>query len=347
MADATLIERHSIPAHLLPGLDPEWVKLWNDHGRQHVRADEVTLEEYRKDPAAHTFSHASWTGPAVHHEEEMKIPVTNPDGEVEIRIYSPHGSGPFGVHFNMHGGGWTLGGLETEAGYCRSVCNKAGVKVVDIDYRLAPEYIFPIAFYDCWTVIKWVIANADKINIKSESVSVGGLSAGGTMSAVLSHFAKDEGIMLKLALLVVPSVDLRWSIAEEPTKSEVAAKYPSVALSESFPWGPRSRVDWFMSYWIPPGIRKEAATDWRASPILAPNLKGLPRTHIVIAEYDWERDESSEYAEMLAKAGVEVTKKLYLGVPHAFGHCNHPEKGLAQSRLYLEETASLIKEVHM
>ena len=89
-----------------------------------------------------------------------------------------------------------------------------------------------------------------------------------------------------------------------------------------------------------------AAKDWRVNPILAPNLKGLPRTHIVIAEYDWERDESTEYAKMLEEAGVEVTKKCYMGVPHAFGHYNHPEKGLSQSRLYLEETAKLIAEVH-
>ena len=71
------------------------------------------------------------------------------------------------------------------------------------------------------------------------------------MSAVMSHMARDEGVALKLVLLVVPSVDIRWAIAEEPLKSEVAAKYPSIALVENNPWGPKSRMDWFMDYWIP------------------------------------------------------------------------------------------------
>lgn len=74
----------------------------------------------------------------------------------------------------------------------------------------------------------------------ADSISVGGLSAGGHMTAVLSQFARDENIPLKLQLMVVPSVDLRWEIAEEPQKSEVAAKYPSVALFAANPWGPQS-----------------------------------------------------------------------------------------------------------
>ena len=343
------IKSHSIPEHLLPGLDPEWIALWNEHGRHLTRADEVTIEEYRKSPAKYNFTYANWSGPAVHHEEELMVPVSNPDGEIKIRIYSPEGPGPFGVHLNMHGGGWTLGGLETEAGYCRSVCNKAGVKVIDIDYRLAPEFVFPVAFYDCWSVVKWVIANAEKLNIMKDSISIGGLSAGGTMAAVLSHWARDEGIELKLALLVVGSYELRWSIAEEPLKSEVARKYASVAFSEHFPWGGRSRVDWFMSYWLPDderGIRKAAVTDWRAHPILAPSLMGLPRTHLVIAEFDWSREEGLSYASMLKQAGVHVTHKLYAGMPHAFGHYIHPEKGLSKSRLYVDETAQIIADAH-
>lgn len=70
------------------------------------------------------------------------------------------------------------------------------------------------------------------------------------MTAVLSQFARDERIPLKLQLMVVPFVDLRWEIAEEPLKSEVAAKYPSVTLFADNPWGPRSRMTWFMDYWI-------------------------------------------------------------------------------------------------
>lgn len=101
-----------------------------------------------------------------------------------------------------------------------------------------------------------------------------------------------------------------------------------------------------MSYWIPEQIRAEAAKDRPANPILAASFEGPPRTQIVMAEYDWEHDESTEYARLLKEAGVEVTKKCYKGVPHAFGHYKHPEKGLSQSQLCVEETAKLIAHVH-
>lgn len=70
------------------------------------------------------------------------------------------------------------------------------------------------------------------------------------MTAVLAHFARDEKIDLKLQLMVVPSVDLRWEIAAEPLRSQVLAGYPSVSLFANAPWGPRSRMKWFMDYWI-------------------------------------------------------------------------------------------------
>lgn len=185
------------------------------------------------------------------------------------------------------------------------------------------------------------------------------------MSAVMSHMARDEGIVLKLALMVVPSVDIRWVIAEEPLKSKVAARYPSLALVENNPWGPKSRMDWFMDYWIPKeksgtcadrnaneceltaiGVRESAASDWRASPILQTNFKDLPRTHIITAEYDLSRDESHTYGDLIKKHGNEVTMKCYPGMPHAFGHYNHPERGLTQSHQYIDDTCEVIRSAH-
>jgi acetyl esterase/lipase len=84
------------------------------------------------------------------------VSVKNPSGEINVRVYSPKGFGPFPVHLNFHGGGWVLGGLYSEAAWCRHVCNQAGIKVIDVDYRLAPEYRFPVSIYDCWTAVHWV-----------------------------------------------------------------------------------------------------------------------------------------------------------------------------------------------
>ena len=101
-------------------------------------------------------TYADSPGPEVPHVEDLRVPVSNPTGEVVARMYSPESNGPVPVHFNMHGGGWVLGGLASEQAWCRHVCNSIGIKVVDIDYRLAPEYKFPVAIHDCWTVVKYV-----------------------------------------------------------------------------------------------------------------------------------------------------------------------------------------------
>ena len=154
---ATCAATHSIPEEWVSRLDPEWVSLWNEHGRHQYRADEVSVAQYRQDPKAYSFTYAAWDGPSVFHEEEFDVPVSKPSGTVRVRVYTPEGRGPFPVHFNYHGGGWVLGGLQSEAAWCRSICNDVGIKVIDVDYRMAPEYPFPTAIYDSWEVVKWVM----------------------------------------------------------------------------------------------------------------------------------------------------------------------------------------------
>lgn len=248
-----------IPRDWLPSLDPEWVALWTDHGTSKHRADEVTVADYRRDPAAYSFTYPTCPGPEVGSVRDITIAVHDPPGRITVRLYTPPDAdtaSPMPVHFNMHGGGWVLGGLGSEQAWCRHVCGRVGIAVADIDYRLSPEVRFPVAIYDCWTAIKSIVADAAIYGLDPHSISVGGLSAGGHMSAVISHFAHAEGFPLRLQLMVVPSVDLRWDIAPEPLRSEVAKKYPSVELYADNPWGPRSRMTWFMDHWIGTGIGK-------------------------------------------------------------------------------------------
>ncbi|KAG9605579.1 hypothetical protein KCU77_g239, partial [Aureobasidium melanogenum] len=245
---------HQAPKQWLDELDPEWVEMWNAHGVCHRQAEEVGVEEVRKDPAAYSFTYPTWAGPEVHQENEFDIPVTKPAGLIKVRVYTPEGTGPFPVHLNYHGGGWILGGLHSEAAWCRSVCNKISIVIVDVDYRLAPEFVFPAAIHDSWDAIQWVIAHAEELNVNAGSISIGGLSAGGHMSAVLSHMARDAGLELKLALMIVPSTDFRWLIAAEPLRSDVAKQYPSTALYKDAPWGGLKREQWFLEHWIPNGL---------------------------------------------------------------------------------------------
>ncbi|KAM5350189.1 hypothetical protein ACJ41O_006694 [Fusarium nematophilum] len=331
-----------------PGLDPEWRHLWNAHGNSMVRADEVSIQEYRADPAKYSFTYPTYPGPKVFHVQDRKVPVSHPRGEITVRIYSPEGPGPFPVHLNFHGGGWVLGSLDSEAAWCRHMCNKASIKVVDVDYRMGPEHRFPIAIHDCWDAVKWTINRAEELGINPKSVSFGGLSAGGQMAAVLAHFARDEGIDIKLHLMIVPATDMRYCSPKIKRITPENCPYESARLFANLPWGPLGREQWFLKYWVTEDADELecALNTWILTPVLAPNMKDLPPAHIVTAEFDLERDEGELYGKMLREAGNRVTMKLYRGCPHAFAHYNHPQRGMAKSLEFTEDTARLLRCVH-
>lgn len=280
--------------------------------------------------------------------------MDDPNGSINCRVYTPRGSGPFPMHLNFHGGGWVLGGLNTEAAWCRSICNEAGVVVIDVDYRLAPEFPFPTAIYDCWTALKWAITNAEMLlNTDPTSVSIGGLSSGGSIAAVLAHFARDSvpKVELKLQLLIVPATDMRYvpiSIDKRAELTPESCPYSSAIFCADVPWSPLERESWFLKYYIgeDPKLRSEILTDWRMTPVLSPCLSNLAPAHIVTAEYDIERDEAEHYGRMLRDAGTPVSVKRYLGVPHAFAHYNHPSRGLSRSHEFIRDTAQLLLRVH-
>ena len=122
--------------------------------------------------------------------------------------------------------------------------------IVDVDYRLAPEYPFPAQIWDSWAALKWVFANAESLGVNKQSVSIGGLSAGGHLSAVLAHLARDEPGMppLKLQLLVVPAVDSRWVPLEGSCDPSVP--YKTYLSCEYAPCLPLNRLRWFSRLWL-------------------------------------------------------------------------------------------------
>ncbi|KAL0933972.1 alpha beta hydrolase fold protein [Colletotrichum truncatum] len=331
-----------------PGIDAEWVRMWNEYGGSMVRADEVSIEKYQENPGQYSFTYPTWTGPDVFHVEDRKIPVMHPHGTINVRIYSPEGPGPFPVHLNFHGGGWVLGGLQSEAAWCRQVCNRSNIKVIDVDYRMGPEHKFPVAIYDCWDAVKWAINNAHQLNIDPTSVSFGGLSAGGQMSAVLAHFARDEGISIKLHLMIVPATDMRYCCRKIKQLNEHNCPYESARMLHDLPWGPLGREQWFLKYWLgdDDDTQERHLNNWILTPVLAPNFDNLPPAHIVTAEFDLERDEGEFYGELLGKAGNKVTMKRYAGVPHAFAHYNHPHRGLQKSFEFIDDTTHLLRTIH-
>jgi acetyl esterase/lipase len=143
------------------------------------------------------------------------------------------------------------GGLTSDESWCRQATQKLGIIVVDVDYRLAPEYPFPAQVHDAWAALKWVVSSASTIGIDKSRISTGGLSAGGHLAAVVAIMVRDDPEMpaLKLQLLVVPAVDARYAPLDGSCEKGVCP-YESYYSCEYAPCLPLSRVRWCSRLWI-------------------------------------------------------------------------------------------------
>lgn len=234
-----------------------------------------------------------------------------------LRIYTPDGEGPFPALVFFHGGGFMLGDLDTHDGLCRGLANGAECVVVSVDYPLAPEHKFPAAPDACFAATQWVAGQAASIGVDATRIAVGGDSAGGNLAAVVAHMARDNGgPALTFQLLIYPDLDFRrtnFSI------TEYAGKYGNIS---------RDAQHWFMDSYL---NSSEEKLDPRVSPLLAPDLAGLPPALIVTAEYDALRDEGEAYGQRLEEAGVPVTVARYPGMIHEF--VRHPFDDSKRARL--------------
>ncbi len=235
------------------------------------------------------------------------VHANGPGGEILIHVYRPAGSNEadqLGCFIHIHGGGWTIGSVESYEGTCRTIANQAGVAVASIEYRLGPEHRYPAAVDDCWAATKWIAASASTLKIDPERLAVGGDSAGGNLAAVVALLARDEGApRLQHQALVYPSVDARM-IA--PSIDENAKGFLLT----------KADMTWFFGHYI--GDQKVDVTDWRLSPIMHPRHDGLPPATIITAEFDPLRDDGEQYRDVLRAAGVAVEHQRYDGMVHGF-----------------------------
>jgi acetyl esterase len=231
--------------------------------------------------------------------EDIRIP--GPAGEIPARLYAPSAGGaalPVVAYF--HGGGWVQGDLETHHGLCARLAKHAGVLVVAIDYRLAPEHKFPAAVDDCLAAYRWLRAHARELGGDPVRVAVAGDSAGGNLSAVVSQLSAPAAPTCQA--LIYPAVNFSFE-----TDSHRDLENGHVI--------PRDRQVWYRDQYLRDD--KDQA-DLRASPLRAPSLAGQPSTLIVTAGFDPLRDEGAAYADRLRAAGVEVVYREYAGQIHAF-----------------------------
>jgi acetyl esterase len=231
--------------------------------------------------------------------ESLALPGS--EGQLRpARLYAPsHKRLP--VLLFLHGGGFTIGGLDTHDSLCRQFALRSGAAVLALDYRLAPEHRFPAAVDDSWAAMHWLAQQAATLGLDGSRLAVGGDSAGGTLAAVCALHARDAGLPLALQLLITPGT----------------AAFADSASHETFANGyllDAAGIDWFFSHYIDPAQR----SDWRFAPLHADDLSGVAPACLVLAECDPLFDEGLAYGDRLRAAGVAVELELARGVTHDF-----------------------------
>ncbi len=225
------------------------------------------------------------------------------DGPVPVRIYRPRTTAPLPALVYFHGGGFVIGSFATHDGTCRSLAVEGGCAVISVDYRLAPEHPFPAAVDDCIAGFRWLREHADSLGIDPARIAVGGDSAGGNLAAVVCIAEREAGGRLPcFQLLIYPATDMTRA---QPSHRSLGRGF----FLES------ETIDWFLDQYLPPGTDLE---QWRASPLFAETLEGLPPALVVTAGFDPLRDEGEAYAAALRDAGVAVTELREPGLVHGF-----------------------------
>ncbi|KAI0108477.1 alpha/beta hydrolase fold-domain-containing protein [Daldinia grandis] len=324
------------PLHptLVERLDPAFTEIYIRYQASRLRSDQVSYEEYNRDQKKYDFPTAEVAGqaPDVASTKIYQVPVSDPSGEIAIQVYVPTSEAIVSAGLererllpalvNFHGGGFVIGGLDSDESLCRKICQRVGCIIVNVAYRLAPEHPHPVSATDSWQALKWIFKNADALKIDPSRVGVGGLSAGACIAAVLALQARDEPSLPRLAvqLLIVPVIDARFVPKEgscDPTKTP----YRSYIDFEFAPMLPLNRLVWFYNLWLGTDeSREEKAKDFRASPIVADSHANLAPAIICSAEIDPLVSEGAAYHEKLTAAGTPSKIKVYKGQGHPFGH---------------------------
>ncbi|BBY42866.1 alpha/beta hydrolase [Mycolicibacterium celeriflavum] len=220
--------------------------------------------------------------------------VDGPGGPIPVRLYRP----PAGtdttppVVLFFHGGGWSVGDLDSYDSTARRHAADADAVVISVDYRLAPEHPYPAAVDDVWAVTQWVGTHADELGVDADRIAVAGDSAGGNLAAVVSQLARDAGgPPIRFQLLWYPATT--WDVSLPSFKENADAPILNFAAVTGF-----SR--WYVGDM---DLRDMPAT---LAPARAKDLTGLPPAYIAVAGHDPLRDDGARYAELLAAADVPV-----------------------------------------
>ncbi|MFJ6698957.1 alpha/beta hydrolase fold domain-containing protein [Streptomyces sp. NPDC091272] len=245
--------------------------------------------------------------PAVGSVEDRTLPGPAGAPGIRVRVYRPTRPVPHPTVVFFHGGGFSLGGLDSHDGTVRQICRGAGAAVVSVDYRLAPEAPYPAAVEDAYASLCWVAEHIEEAGGDPGALVVAGDSSGGALAAVAARIARDRGGPdLALQVLLYPVLD-----AAQDTRSyrDNARGYFLTA----------AHMRWFWEQYLgPEGAASQVARHPDVSPLRARDLFGLPPALVLTAGCDPLCDEGRDYARALGAAGVAVTARHFPAMFHGF-----------------------------
>ena len=231
--------------------------------------------------------------------EDLQVPADD-GAPLPARLYSS-GDGAPGVLLYLHGGGFTVGSVETHDILCRELAALSGWAVLSLGYRLAPAHRFPAAVEDAWAGLRWLAAQRTALGLAGAKLAVGGDSAGGTLATVNAIRARDAGLPVALQLLFYPGTAARQD-------SDSHRRYGRGLVLEA------AHIEYFFGQYIDEPDRD----DWRFAPLNAPDVEGVAPAWFGLAECDPLYDEAIAYADKLRAAGVPVELEVWRGVTHEF-----------------------------
>lgn len=238
-------------------------------------------------------------GPEMREVHDVSIP---PHG-IGARLYRPS-SGTLPIVVYLHGGGWVIGDLQTHDRACRRLAAASGAAVLSVDYRRAPEHPWPAAVDDAVAALAWIASGPIDLNPQPRAIAIAGDSAGGATAALACLALRDQtpGLMPSLQVLIYSNTDLAGSGGSMQSEGH------GFALEAA-------DIAWFNSQWVP---GRKMLSDPRVSPLMAPDLTGLPASIILTCEHDPLRDQGEAYARRLMAAGVPTTLRREAGMVHNF-----------------------------
>lgn len=270
-----------------------------------------------------TKSGQSTAPEAVGSVQDRTIP--GPAGQISIRVYTPSGTGPFPIVQYIHGGGWVIANLDTYDASARALTNAARAIVVSTEYRHAPESKFPAAHDDVYATYQWILANSAELNGIAGKVAIAGESAGGNMAASTVLRARDNGLPMPLAQILIYPV------------TNAALDSPSQQQNRDAKPLSTAGLQWFYARYL---NGADDGANPRFSVLREPNLAGVSPALVITADIDPLRSEGRAYADALRAAGVYAEHMNFEGVTHEFFGMGAV---LDQARLAVTVTGVLLK----